>query len=420
MEPIIPSESGKTDSVIYFFIVMFLITVSFSTFLSNFALYSAIAALLYSRFSGGAAAKFKYSPVYSIMLLFVAANILGLFTSGLGLAGIGKIKNVMAFLAFFLAYEKGFMLVDKIKMMALLQSVNFILLLTAILATAFGLTDIVYFQDFVYWPSKYSGLFEVPITYGEFLVMMQCISLAIILGAKDAFESPQKRGLFLALICANAAALLLTYSRGPWAAMVLAVFALLLFNRYYRIFAAALIVSALAAAVVIYPPVKNFALLNDLNARVMSTLGGYSSGREVIYAAGIAMIKDNPVTGVGIGGVEKNYSDYVRRVEWAPEERKKMVYGHLHNLYLQIYAETGFAGFASFICLCLYVLAGRLIKKINSIKEEGAVEKAFAAGTALAFAAVLVMGLSEYNMFNNEISRILWFYTGMALGERKN
>ncbi|HOD42913.1 MAG TPA: hypothetical protein PKL57_20355, partial [Candidatus Wallbacteria bacterium] len=194
MEPIIPSESGKTDSVIYFFIVMFLITVSFSTFLSNFALYSAIAALLYSRFSGGAAAKFKYSPVYSIMLLFVAANILGLFTSGLGLAGIGKIKNVMAFLAFFLAYEKGFMLVDKIKMMALLQSVNFILLLTAILATAFGLTDIVYFQDFVYWPSKYSGLFEVPITYGEFLVMMQCISLAIILGAKDAFESPQKRG----------------------------------------------------------------------------------------------------------------------------------------------------------------------------------------------------------------------------------
>ncbi|HOD42947.1 MAG TPA: O-antigen ligase family protein, partial [Candidatus Wallbacteria bacterium] len=170
----------------------------------------------------------------------------------------------------------------------------------------------------------------------------------------------------------------------------------------------------------IYPPVKNFALLNDLNARVMSTLGGYSSGREVIYAAGIAMIKDNPVTGVGIGGVEKNYSDYVRRVEWAPEERKKMVYGHLHNLYLQIYAETGFAGFASFICLCLYVLAGRLIKKIKSIKEEGTVEKAFAAGTALAFAAVLVMGLSEYNMFNNEISRILWFYTGMALGERKN
>jgi len=420
IESIKTAGNGKTDSIISFFIMMFLVTVSFSTFLSNFALYWAIAVLLYSRFSGGASPRFKYSAVYSIMLLFVAANILGLFTSGLGLAGIGKIKNVMAFLAFFLAYEKGVMLVDKIKMMTMLQAVNFILLMSAILATAFGLTDIVYFQDFVYWPSKYSGLFEVPITYGEFLVMMQCISLALVLGAKGAFESDVKRGIFLALVCANAVALLLTYSRGPWAAMVLAAFALLIFNRYYRTFAAALIISIIAAAAVIYPPVTNSAFLNDLNARVMSTLGGYSSGREVIYAAGIAMIKDNPVTGVGIGGVEKNYSDYVKRVEWAPEERKVMVYGHLHNLYLQIYAETGFAGFASFICLCIYVLAGRLIKKIRSIKEEGSVDKAFATGTALAFAAVLVMGLSEYNMFNNEISRILWFYTGVALGGRKS
>jgi len=405
-------DNISINDIISFFIMMFLVTVSFSTFLSNFALYSAITALLYSRAAGGAKAGFKYDVIYTAMFLFVAANILGLFTSGLGLAKIGKVKNVMAFLAFFLAFEKGAALIDKIRMLFILQAVNFSLLVTAIMLTAFNLTHIVYFQDFVYWPSKYSGLFEVAITYGEFLVMMQCVSISVVLGAKDAFESVRGRGMFLALIAANMFALVLTYSRGPWLVMALAVGFMLLVNRYYKTLAAFAGIAALSLIIIIYPPVSNNAFLNDLNSRVMSTLGGYSSGREVIYAVAFKMIADHPLTGVGISGVEKNYSDYVRRVEWAPAERKEMVYGHLHNLYLQVYAETGILGFASFMWLCALVLYALAYK---ALKPATALENAYTLGAFCAFAAVMVMGLSEYNMFNNEISRILWFYVGTAL-----
>lgn len=408
-------DNISINDIISFFIMMFLVTVSFSTFLSNFALYSAITALLYSRAAGGAKAGFKYDVIYIAMLLFVAANIVGLFTSGLGLAKIGKVKNVMAFLAFFLAFERGALLIDKLRTLFILQTVNFVLLVTAILSTALNLTDIVYFQDFVNWPSKYSGLFEVAITYGEFLVMMQCVSISVVLGAKDAFESVRRRGLFLALIAANMFALVLTYSRGPWLVMALAIGFILLLNRYYKTLAAFAGIAALSLLIVIFPPVKNNAFLNDLNSRVMSTLGGYSSGREVIYAVAFKMIADHPLAGVGIGGVEKNYSDYVRRVEWAPAERKEMVYGHLHNLYLQVYAETGIIGFASFLWLCFLVLYALAYKALKRAAAFGSLEKSYTLGAFCAFAAVMVMGLSEYNMFNNEISRILWFYAGTAL-----
>ncbi|HBC76236.1 MAG TPA: hypothetical protein DC017_15565 [Candidatus Wallbacteria bacterium] len=412
------AEKDNVNNIISFFIMMFLVTVSFSTFLSNFALYSAITALLYSRAVGGSRPGFKYDVIYTAMLLFVAANIAGLFTSGLGLAKIGRVKNVMAFLAFFLAFEKGALLIDKLRMLFVLQTVNFVLLVTAIISTALNLTDILYFQDFVNWPSKYSGLFEVAITYGEFLVMMQCVSISVVLGAKDAFESVRSRGLFLALIAANMFALVLTYSRGPWLVMTLTIGFILLLNQYYKTLAAFAGIVVLSLMIIICPPVKNNAFLNELNARVMSTLGGYSSGREVIYAVAFKMIADHPLTGVGIGGVEKNYSDYVKRVEWAPAERKDMVYGHLHNLYLQVYAEAGILGFASFMWLCALVLFALASKALKRAAAFGPLERAYTQGAFCAFAAVMIMGLSEYNMFNNEISRILWFYAGTALASR--
>ncbi len=409
-------ESSVLSGVIAFFISMFLITVSFSTFLSNFSLYSAIAVLLYSRMRGSRVC-FKYHKIYPVMFAYALVNIFALFVSGIGLPGIGKIKNVMAFLTFFLAYEAAGKAVSRLKMLFTLQAVNFILLITAILTTAFELNDIIYFSDFVNWPTRYSGLFEVSITYGEFLVMLQCISLSVLFGAPDSFGGPAGRGVFIALITTNMAALVLTYSRGPWFVMFLAIMVVLFLNRYYKALITFAVMAVFAFLIILYPPVKNNVFLDDLNLRVKSTLSGYSSGREVIYAAGIAMIRDNPIIGVGIGGVEKNYAEYVNRIEWAAAERKQMIYGHLHNLYLQLYAETGLIGFIIFLWLCgrlLYSLSFKIRCFSFGGPAGAALETAYARGVLIAFCAVLIMGFSEYNMFNNEISRILWFYCGAA------
>ncbi|MEZ7891764.1 MAG: O-antigen ligase family protein [Candidatus Wallbacteria bacterium] len=402
------------DKIIYFFLILFLITCSFSIFISNFALYSALTAYIVSYFLRHE--KFKYNKIYTIMLVFVIINVLALFISGFGISGIGKAKNVMCFMAFIIAYEKGAVLIDKLKMLGILQFMNVLMLVCAIVVSAAGLTNYFLFEDFANWAHQYSGLFSITITYGEFLVMIQCVSLAVVMNKGNLFLSGPKRGLFMGLMSINMVALLLTYARGPWLIMCFMAFLLVLLNRYYKTAIALTICSLLLLGLIISPKVKEWPLLGDLHIRLTSTLSGYSSGREVIYAAGMRMIRDNPILGVGLGGVEKNYASYAKKIEWAEKARQEMVYGHLHNLYLQIYAELGLAGIITFLWLCFYVL----YKFYNYFKikpAECGVNGAYIKGVLAAFISMLLMGFSEYNFFHNEVSRLMWFLIGMAFYE---
>ncbi|HNY13618.1 MAG TPA: hypothetical protein PKK26_18685, partial [Candidatus Wallbacteria bacterium] len=136
----------------------FLFSASFSIFASNFFMYLAVTIVLISLFTGGA--RFRRDGIYSIMLVFIAANIAAFFIGGNGIAKISKIKNVMCFFGFFLAYQFAGRMIDKLKMMFLLLATNAFLLFLAITVTALGFADIVYFQDLANWTTEYSGLFS--------------------------------------------------------------------------------------------------------------------------------------------------------------------------------------------------------------------------------------------------------------------
>lgn len=409
------TNMSSSDAVAAWATALFIFSASFSIFVSNFFMYLAVTAALFSIFGGG---RFRRDEIYSIMLIFVAANIAALFIGGNGLAKISKVKNVMCFFGFFLAYQFAGGIVDKTRMMFLMLATNSVLLFTAVIITALGYTDIVYFQDLANWTHEYSGLFSITITYGEFLVMMQCIALAMLLCGCDEFGDPRLRGAFLAMIAVNMVALLLTFARGPWLAMALCAIVILASSRFKKLALYAAVFFMAGLLFIISPISREVPLLSDLNKRVAMTLQGYSSGREVIYAAGFQMIRDNPVLGLGIGGVEKNYSAYVNKIPGADEYRKSLVYGHLHNVYLQIWAECGLFGIVSFLYLLGYTFF-RLwpvsFGRAGSSAFPGQMERAFARGAFMALFAMCLMGLTEYNFFHNELSRILWFYIGMAL-----
>jgi len=384
-------------------------------------MYLAVTIVLISLFTGGA--RFRRDGIYSIMLVFIAANIAAFFIGGNGIAKISKIKNVMCFFGFFLAYQFAGRMIDKLKMMFLLLATNAFLLFLAITVTALGFADIVYFQDLANWTTEYSGLFSITITYGEFLVMMQCVALAMLLCGRDEFGDPRFRGAFLALIIVNGIALVFTFARGPWLVMALCAIVIMASSRFKKLALYAAVFLMVIFLLVISPASNNIPLLSDLNRRITPTLQGYSSGREVIYAVGFQMIRDNPVLGLGIGGVEKNYSDYVKKIPWADEYRKTFVYGHLHNVYLQMWAECGLFGMASFLYLIGYAFFRLWPVSFGHTDLTGSLppmDRAFARGAFMALLSMCLMGLTEYNFFHNEVSRILWFYIGMALSPIDN
>jgi len=360
---------------------------------------------------------FHFSRIYTVMLLFVAANAAAFFAGGNGFADIGKIKNVMCFFGFMIAYEKASVLLDKNLFMFIIQATNAALLLFGIAVHSAGLTSTYLFQDFANWTNQYSGLFSISITYAEYLVMAQIISVSILVFARDSFGSNLKRGFFIAFVAVNFVALVLTYSRGPWLAMAFAL--VMIFLKMNRRFAVVIVLlMALSFAAILSPPAASVPLVSDVRTRINMTLSGYSSGREVIYAVGMKIIRDHPLFGVGIGGVERLYPEYLKALPDVNENEKKMllkqhmVFGHLHNAYLQIWAETGIFGLSVFLAL-IFLATSRVLAGTPAAAAEG-VDPAFRFGVFTAIIAMCIMGLTEYNFFHNEISRIFWFYIGMA------
>ena len=75
------------------------------------------------------------------------------------------------------------------------------------------------------------------------------------------------------------------------------------------------------------------------------------NSRFLIWHSTLDMIKDNPITGIGIGSFKKNYLNYqAKRINKYPELIKYWIYaGNAHNDYLQMGAELGLIGVAVFL-----------------------------------------------------------------------
>jgi O-antigen ligase len=82
-----------------------------------------------------------------------------------------------------------------------------------------------------------------------------------------------------------------------------------------------------------------------------------SNGRSELFEVAWRMWQDHPVIGVGLGDFRVHSSEYARALgplefaEFLTEERK-----YVHNVYLEILAETGIVGlllFTTVLALCL-------------------------------------------------------------------
>jgi O-antigen ligase len=187
----------------------------------------------------------------------------------------------------------------------------------------------------------------------------------------------------------SAVTLLLTFTRSVWIGWALAVFVVVVVTR------ARLALYALPAVVlfITFLPLPLF-------SRLISTFDVKQSSnfdRIRMVQAGVEMIKDFPVLGVGPANVKEVYPLY--RKPDAPRPRPP----HLHNNVIQLWAERGILGLASYLLL----LALFLRECIRGWNGPGRVwaEVGLAATVGLTIA-----GLFEFNFGDTEV-----FYTLLNL-----
>jgi putative inorganic carbon (hco3(-)) transporter len=181
-------------------------------------------------------------------------------------------------------------------------------------------------------------------------------------------------------------AMLLTYTRGVW---VGALAGLVLYLAVRRPRGLLLIPPALLAVFFLLPP--------EIRGRVRS-IGDVSDStsrdRVAMARAGLHMIRDHPVFGLGPDMVKPSYARY------REPDAVRPVVPHLHNNVLQIAASSGLPAAAAYLALVGIFLFGTVSRMR---RETDPARRALLAGALLAVAAITVAGLFEYNFGDTEV-----------------
>ena len=217
---------------------------------------------------------------------------------------------------------------------------------------------------------RQSGPIGDPNYFGLIVVMVIPIAVYYFLDEKRLFY----RGIAGITALLLIFAMLNTYSRGAFVALVLA----LGFIAVARRISPALILGAIIAFLLLLPLIPG-----NYTDRIGSLLSLGSStetavleegsfrGRTSEYISGLMMFMDHPLLGVGVENYRVNYQSYSSQLglDGRTEERAA------HSLYIEALAETGLIGFTTLSALLASLMFGlhsaRKKLQIMNIEPEG-------------------------------------------------
>ncbi|MBI4666502.1 MAG: O-antigen ligase family protein [Nitrospinae bacterium] len=129
-----------------------------------------------------------------------------------------------------------------------------------------------------------------------------------------------------------------------------------------------------------------------------------------LWAAGLEIIRDNPVLGVGQNSFPLVYPAYRR-----PDVKEPNI-SHLHNNFIQIGAERGLAGLGAWISVWAVAL-WKMGSAFRMTSDTG-MKTSLAAGGA-GVLAFLSAGMFEYNFGDAEIQMLFYLFMAMGLAAAK-
>lgn len=222
---------------------------------------------------------------------------------------------------------------------------------------------------------------------GHYMTFSGLLMLTICAAAARVLFEPRDRLWAGLVLPALAVALALTFTRSAWVGASLGV-GLLLVLKDFRLLAAAPVAAALffmlAPASVADRAFSLFDLQDPTNR------DRFAMGR-----AGVRMVRDHPLTGVGPDMVQQVYGRY--RDGGAVNDTNP----HLHNVPLQIAAERGLPA----LCAWLWFVAAAVRELAARFRRPES--RAPAAAGLAAVAGMLAAGMFEYNFGDSEFLMLL-------------
>jgi O-antigen ligase len=234
-----------------------------------------------------------------------------------------------------------------------------------------------------------SGVLSMYMTYSGQLMLVACVAAA------RAMFHHGDRTWSVIVLPTLLGALATTLTRNAWIGVCAGIGLLLVIRRDFRLFA---VVAVAAAAFFAFAPSqiteRMFSIFQFRNqaGEGAAMIASVESNRDRIamLKAGVNMVKDHPLTGVGPDMVIQVYPAY------RDESAVNQLASHLHNVPMQIAAERGLPALAIWLWFILTLVRDFLRQRKDALH-------AFLPNAALAcVVAMVAAGLFEHNFGDSE------------------
>ncbi len=254
-----------------------------------------------------------------------------------------------------------------------------------------------------YAVNRVQGTLGSPNTFAVFISVGVPFVLALLLSK----TGPYVRILATITLCLMGWALIFSLSRASWGIFLetlCIVFVLAIRRKRISTKAAAGIAGAIALVLL------GVALFDSdiILSRLSSDDVGSATSRISLAKGALAIIRDNPVVGVGLN----NYTLVSRWYDQADIAAWNRYAPIVHNAFLLIAAETGFVGLAAFLGFLgvLLIQAWRIIDNAPSDMVWVA-----GVGTLCGLAALITHGMVDYQLLgSNQIFTEFWLLAGLC------
>ncbi|HVR29721.1 MAG TPA: O-antigen ligase family protein [Thermoanaerobaculia bacterium] len=263
------------------------------------------------------------------------------------------------------------------------------LLIMGALVAALGLAQVAIGAAGVEVARRIPGPFSHYQTFAGVLLLCAALALARLV-CGPAWRMPGT----LAGAAVVAAALSLNLTRGSWVALGAAALFLLAVRRPRHL----LWVAPAAIVLAVLLP----AAVRDRAVSILDLRDESNYDRLCMLDAGLRMVAERPLLGLGPGVVKTRYPLY--RHPTAPRDRRP----HLHNSYLQLAAEHGLLALAAFVG----ILGASFTHTLRNYRREGAAAGPRAdlhLGVAAALVAYTLAAFFEDNWADTEVQKIALF-----------
>jgi O-antigen ligase len=237
-------------------------------------------------------------------------------------------------------------------------------------------------------PFRAKGFFSIYMTLGGSLLVALSLLLALLARA----ARREAISLIVTTVLALGA-LGLTYARNAWVGLLASLLVLMAVTRRLTL------VAAVLAAVLVALSVPSAVQTRALS--MLTTPDQTARERLYFWHAGLRMVGEAPLLGLGPGGVRRSYPRYKHPDAIRPST------SHLHNNLVQIAAERGLLGLATWlwIWVAFFRRAGRAYQ---ALPRAPAMSRALVAGSLAAVAGFLAAGFFEYNFGDAEVIGLVW------------